>query len=826
MCCCSTRIVQIGGGGIQPFSFEVTAGTGPSPLGPITSGPFTVDNLTNRLHFWSTNTIDFNITTGSANVFAETRLDPNINNILTASAAGLLVDGSALPSGVNLYNSDGTITDPVRVATLGLSTMTWDAVGIVNSTVQTHNANVWQAGTQDIVSGEINYVATTSSQVITEANSPSNDIVSRSVNTVFGAVPLSSSFVGGASFNTELEQGFNYFDFRVNAPNYFELRLNGNAGNVGEVLTSQGSGFSSPIWAPVTVTANSLDNLFFSQNIDWDFQGFDWNILNINDWTVGAVDVFFNSNTFTVSSPIVCFTGITQNDALARILAQDAGGCISWRDVSTIGGGANIYSADGTISDPTRTVTIGDSVLEFQAYNGAGTVQSVAHMEALAMLTWTFDTVNLRQNTVTTDSGSASIQSDDGILPAHATVITYPSGAIELFATRGTNDPIFRIDAIDNSFNFDNIGAGFFELRLAGNAGALNEVLTSSGSGASPVWGSAADAMCNLQFSCSPTWDFSGFNTFAWTNIANFSIDAPIICLSGITQNNALTRILAMNASGCLSWRDAATLGGGGGLSLADSGLSVFGGTTVRLGGPTPGSSPLVGVRSINMNSGSLSFESTLGGMVGAPSGQSSNLSIGNNYGGVISGNAYDFQNPFPVVADFSPMGFATWSASGVMRRVDHDQMPYKNRLLNVNTTLATDDSVVEIDTTTGPITITIPAGTGFYTGAVPSSGQGKYFTIKKITGTNPVTIVVSGGGLIEGVASKIIRNINDSLTIQATSATEYIITESHLSFQNTPAFADDIAAGIGGLLLGDRYQTDGTGANPLNVPGIMMLKQ
>jgi hypothetical protein len=39
-------------------------------------------------------------------------------------------------------------------------------------------------------------------------------------------------------------------------------------------------------------------------------------------------------------------------------------------------------------------------------------------------------------------------------------------------------------------------------------------------------------------------------------------------------------------------------------------------------------------------------------------------------------------------------------------------------------------------------------------------------------------------------------------------------------------AFADDTAAGVGGLLIGDLYQTDGTGAAPLNVAGIVMIKQ
>ena len=42
----------------------------------------------------------------------------------------------------------------------------------------------------------------------------------------------------------------------------------------------------------------------------------------------------------------------------------------------------------------------------------------------------------------------------------------------------------------------------------------------------------------------------------------------------------------------------------------------------------------------------------------------------------------------------------------------------------------------------------------------------------------------------------------------------------------NPPAFADDAAAGAGGVLSYQVYQTDGTGAAPLNVAGIMMIKQ
>jgi hypothetical protein len=39
-------------------------------------------------------------------------------------------------------------------------------------------------------------------------------------------------------------------------------------------------------------------------------------------------------------------------------------------------------------------------------------------------------------------------------------------------------------------------------------------------------------------------------------------------------------------------------------------------------------------------------------------------------------------------------------------------------------------------------------------------------------------------------------------------------------------AYADDAAAGVGGLILGEIYQTTGAGAAPLNVAGIVMVKQ
>jgi hypothetical protein len=61
-------------------------------------------------------------------------------------------------------------------------------------------------------------------------------------------------------------------------------------------------------------------------------------------------------------------------------------------------------------------------------------------------------------------------------------------------------------------------------------------------------------------------------------------------------------------------------------------------------------------------------------------------------------------------------------------------------------------------------------------------------------------------------------------VTINAQTIT--ISPSINLSITSIPAFADDAAAGTAGLLINDVYQTDGTGAAPLNVAGVLMIKQ
>lgn len=78
-------------------------------------------------------------------------------------------------------------------------------------------------------------------------------------------------------------------------------------------------------------------------------------------------------------------------------------------------------------------------------------------------------------------------------------------------------------------------------------------------------------------------------------------------------------------------------------------------------------------------------------------------------------------------------------------------------------------------------------------------------------------------GGLKDGTTS-----LGTSGAILSSTGTEVRwIANNWQSTSNTMTkYADDAAAGVGGLVAGDMYVTDGTGAAPLNIAGILMVKQ
>ncbi len=90
----------------------------------------------------------------------------------------------------------------------------------------------------------------------------------------------------------------------------------------------------------------------------------------------------------------------------------------------------------------------------------------------------------------------------------------------------------------------------------------------------------------------------------------------------------------------------------------------------------------------------------------------------------------------------------------------------------------------------------------------------------------------------IEGIGSDLLFESNGTKYFQIDDAAgkiEFSETVSTIKgleatgknfMPNLDLFADDAAAGAGGIVAGQLYQTDGTGAAPLNIKGIVMLKQ
>lgn len=88
-------------------------------------------------------------------------------------------------------------------------------------------------------------------------------------------------------------------------------------------------------------------------------------------------------------------------------------------------------------------------------------------------------------------------------------------------------------------------------------------------------------------------------------------------------------------------------------------------------------------------------------------------------------------------------------------------------------------------------------------------AGQGAKFLISRKGTAGPEIELQANGDINLNRNSNGIVNIHKALRIG-----------------DVPAYADDAAAGAAGRVAGDVFQTDGTAASPLNVAGILMVKQ
>ncbi len=100
---------------------------------------------------------------------------------------------------------------------------------------------------------------------------------------------------------------------------------------------------------------------------------------------------------------------------------------------------------------------------------------------------------------------------------------------------------------------------------------------------------------------------------------------------------------------------------------------------------------------------------------------------------------------------------------------------------------------------------------------------------IKPVAAGDSSTVTVTDTTIIleinDGVTAGSLEVTNNKVVLKS-GVSEKIGVENDETFINCNAYADDAAAGAAGLTTGQIYQTNGSGAAPLNVAGIMMIKQ
>lgn len=123
------------------------------------------------------------------------------------------------------------------------------------------------------------------------------------------------------------------------------------------------------------------------------------------------------------------------------------------------------------------------------------------------------------------------------------------------------------------------------------------------------------------------------------------------------------------------------------------------------------------------------------------------------------------------------------------------------------------------------------------FTGTVETSGVDYRGLVEKTflennweNDTNPrviLSIDTTEGGDLNPTSTFFLQRNSANVTSDSLIVTpKFGSTVMNIRLNLVPAYDDDAAAGVAGLTTGDLYQTTGGGAAPLDVPGLLLLKQ
>jgi hypothetical protein len=119
-------------------------------------------------------------------------------------------------------------------------------------------------------------------------------------------------------------------------------------------------------------------------------------------------------------------------------------------------------------------------------------------------------------------------------------------------------------------------------------------------------------------------------------------------------------------------------------------------------------------------------------------------------------------------------------------------------------------------------------------TAFIESTYEGTSISLNTTTAANTIsmdnTIVEAKFDDFSNVSGWILESAGVSLKAEDVSGVPFqtvlLVKPTTVNISTLPDYDDDTAAGVGGLTTGDMYQTTGSGSSPLNVAGIMMIKQ
>jgi hypothetical protein len=308
------------------------------------------------------------------------------------------------------------------------------------------------------------------------------------------------------------------------------------------------------------LTAGS-NNIFIGNSAQPNISATSSNQLNIGGWIYGNngdIGIGVSAPSARLhSNGTLRFDGLANNDALTRVLTTDASGNVSWRNASTLGGSSGVWSLTGNSGTSPSTNFIGTTDAQPIIFKANNTEVMRVNPDQSIL-------VNSGQNS------RPAIFSSDYVYGTWLNVNNNSSynatgSGIRITINNANKTQIFHND---NAFSL----GGSFDV-LTGNA----EMLSRTGD----VYLSTGNFRSNGIIVKNGT----GYLGIGTTTPSTQLHTTGTVRFQGLTTNNTLANILAADANGNLSWRDASTLGSGGGywvvsgnnISNNNSGLVVIG---------------------------------------------------------------------------------------------------------------------------------------------------------------------------------------------------------------------------------------------------------